>query len=125
MGVLKFIQIFVKGVITDQVVLREFFNSSCSSVCYIQFLQRFFAISSVFLSCSCCVLGCMCLQQVGASPRQADGYVRVSAGYLQVMGTPQTPDSSQDPDLTHGQSHTSTALLSLVMPAHPMYSSGK
>ena len=53
-------------------------------------LQRFFAISSAFLSCSSCLFGCMYLQQVGASPRQADGYVRVSGGYLQVMGTPQT-----------------------------------
>ena len=66
------------------------FLIGCSGGASYKFIQRFFAISSVFLSCSSCLLGCMCLQQVGLPPRQADGYVRVSAGYLQVMGTPQT-----------------------------------
>ena len=86
--------------------------------CILQFIQRFFAISSVFLSCSSCLLGCMCLQQMGLPPRQADGYVRVSAGYLQVMGTPQTRPAKPETSPRSKSHFTSTAFT--CCPSNPV-----
>ena len=66
----------------------------------------------------------MYLQQVGASPRQADGYVRVSAGYLQVMGTPQTrPAKTETSPTVKVTLHMHCFHLLLIQCTRPAYNS--
>ena len=76
-------------------------------ICQSCYIQGFVKVATWI--CQCFSLYCICSRWGEGFPSQTgcDGYVRVSAGYLQVMGRELHQTSqSPDPDLGHGQSHT-------------------